>query len=150
MHPHSWQKSHRADGGRARLVSTPTHTKRTKVRQPLLPDSWFSDFAFRAQLNGKDYVDPCELTHVAPSTSRSTHAHVRIILSYGRSAKYIEYFMSYVKKGLEIRTHRFSFRYVVDDSSFQAAISLAHMDAHVERLFWILEQSSPNAKLRSF
>ena len=97
-HPSSWHVSHQADRGRACLVSTPTHTKRWKFGSRCCHTHWFSDFAFRAQLKGEDYVDPCELPHVATSTSRSTHAHVRIILSYGRSAKSIEYFMSYVKK----------------------------------------------------
>ena len=87
--------SRRRRKGSSRIVA---HTQKKSNRQTLPPYSKFSDFAFRAQLNGKDYVDPCELTHAATSTSRSTHAHVRIILSYDRSAKYIEYFMSYVKK----------------------------------------------------
>ena len=97
-HPSSWHVSHQADRGRACLVSTPTHTKRWKFGSRCCHTHWFSDFAFRTQLKGEDCVDPCELTHVATSTSRSTHAHVRIILSYDTSAEYIEYFMSYVKK----------------------------------------------------
>ena len=165
MHPYSWQTSHRADGGRVRLVSTPKsptlwilvysrilqvgtclimqteeglasyqrpHTqKKWKFGSRCCHTHWFSDFAFRAQLKGQDYVDPCELTHVATFTSRSTHAHVRLFLLCGRSTWVYCRPLYILDKHCKVRSHGFNLAHCLSrlarNPRFQGAVSWASL-----------------------
>ena len=130
-HPSSWHVSHHADRGRACLVSTPTHTKKWKFGSRCCHTHWFSDFAFRAQLKGQDYVDPCELTHVATFTSRSTHAHVRLFLLCGRSTWVYCRQLYILDKHCTVRSHGFNLAHCLSrlarNPRFQGAVSWASL-----------------------
>ena len=117
--------------GRACLVSTPTHTKKWKFGSRCCHTHWFSDFAFRAQLKGQDYVDPCELTHVATFTSRSTHAHVRLFLLCGRSTWVYCRQLYILDKHCTVRSHGFNLAHCLSrlarNPRFQGAVSWASL-----------------------
>ena len=114
-----------------KLARVSSCTKRWKFGSRCCHTHWFSDFAFRAQLKGQDYVDPCELTHVATFTSRSTHAHVRLFLLCGRSTWVYCRPLYILDKHCKVRSHGFNLAHCLSrlarNPRFQGAVSWASL-----------------------
>ena len=112
-------------------INAHTHKKKWKFGSRCCHTHWFSDFAFRAQLKGQDYVDPCELTHVATFTSRSTHAHVRLFLLCGRSTWVYCRQLYILDKHCTVRSHGFNLAHCLSrlarNPRFQGAVSWASL-----------------------
>ena len=114
-----------------KLARVSSCTKRWKFGSRRCHTHWFSDFAFRAHLKGEDYVNPCELNHVATYTSRSTHAHARLLFLCGRSIWVYCTQLYMLDKDFTVRSHEFNLAHCLSrlalNLRFQGSVSWASL-----------------------